>query len=98
DPTNLGLVDEVERLLPLTGAYQAGAEILMRASQLKGAEDAASELCLRASEWFERGGELERQLGALRSAAALSSESDEILARVEALEEQLGQEEALLGT
>lgn len=98
DPTNLGLVDEVERLLPLTGAYQAGAEILVRASELKSAADSASELCLRAAEWFERGGDLERQLGALRSAAALAPESDEILARIEALEEQLGQEQALLGT
>lgn len=98
DPTNLGLVDEVERLLGMTNDFASAAEILLQASQLEEADGSAGELCLRAAEWFEKVGQGEGQLRALRRASDLSPESDEILERIEGLEISLGKEEDLLGT
>lgn len=96
-----GLRDEIERLLPITGAWTEGAQALLDAVDATSDIDpeSARELCQRAADWMrDKAGDSEGAEKALLKAHAFDPTSDEILEQIEALQLGEGREEALLST
>ncbi len=96
-----GLRDEIERLLPITGAWSEAADALIAAVRsVEGVDpDVARELCIRAAEWQrDRAGEAAAGEKALLLAHEYAPDSDEVLEQIEALQEGEGREKDLLLT
>lgn len=98
-PDDSGLIDELERLLPITGAYEEAAQALLRAATSELAPEVARELCQRAAQWLrDFAGKPAEAEQALQRALELAGEEDEILEQLEALQSAPGREADLLVT
>ncbi len=95
-----GLRDEIERLLPITGAWAQAAQALLAATAQKGIDaETGRAACERAAGWLrDKAGDAEAAEKALVKAHEFDPESDEILEQLEALQGAEGREADLLET
>jgi len=99
DPESAGLLDEVERLLPITGSYLSAAASLLRASDATETAELSSEFCLKAAEWYlQQAEQPPLALAALRKAAKFTPNDDSLYEQIGAIEERIGDESGLLET
>ncbi len=96
-----GLRDEIERLLPITGAWAEGAAALLSAIDATPDIDpeVGRELSERAAVWMrDQAGDAEGAEKALERAHAFAPDNDEVLEQLEALQMGEGSEARLLPT
>lgn len=101
DPTDASVLDEIERLAPITGNWAKAAEALLAAVKTADSLDPelARELCTRAAEWLrDKVGDAGAAEAALVRASELSPDNDEVLAQLEALQGAPGRELDLIAT
>src|SRR5690606_14374205 len=96
-----GLRDEIQRLLPITGAWSEAAEALLLAvEKAEGINnETAREVCERAAVFLrDNAGDAEGAERALLRAHKFAPENDEVLEQIEALQTAPGREASLLET
>ena len=106
DPTNGAVLDELERLAPMTGDWGGAASALVRAvkgdPESGGADilpDTARELLVRAAVWFrDRADDKENAEKALSAASDADPASDDVLMMLEELQGAEGRERELVST
>ncbi|HXS19461.1 MAG TPA: hypothetical protein VN764_19825, partial [Polyangiaceae bacterium] len=101
DPEDEGLRDEVERLLPITGAWTAAAQALLSVlgPSTKLAQESSARIAWRAAEWLQNGAkDPEAAEQAFLLAQRYSPDDDEVLEQLEALQSVPGKEPQLLLT
>ncbi len=101
EPSDVGLLDEIERLAPITGDWGSAAAVLREA--VDGATDLSSEaardLLARGAGWLrDRAGDRPGAEAALARAFAFDPTSDEVLLQVEELQREPGRERDLVAT
>lgn len=101
DPADGALLDEIERLAPVTGDWAGAALALLEAVDAAEGLDPVSgrELCVRVAVWRrdklgDRGG----AEAAFAKASEYEPENDEVLAEIEALQTDPGRERDLIAT
>ncbi|HET9933934.1 MAG TPA: tetratricopeptide repeat protein, partial [Polyangiaceae bacterium] len=100
-PEDAGLLDEVERLAAITGDWRSAAEALERAvaAHPELSPESAVALCMRLSNWLsERASDVPGAERALNIALEHDPGNDEVLARLEQLQQGSGRERDLLQT
>lgn len=96
-----GLRDEIERLLPVTGAFKEGAQALLLAVDATKDIDSevGRELCERAASWLrDKAGDAESAEKALVRAHEFVPDNDEVLEQLEALQKGESRKADLLST
>lgn len=101
EPSDPGLLEEIERLAPMTGDW-VGAAAVLRAA-VDGSSDLSAEgardLLVRCAGWLrDRGGDRAGAEAALMRALAFDATSDEVLMQVEELQRDPGRERDLVTT
>lgn len=101
DPSDSGLLDELERLSPITGNW-AGAAAALREAIDKNPNlvpDVARDLCVRLAVWYrDRAGDPASAEKALEKALEFDAQSDEVLVQIEQLQSGPGRERDLVQT
>ncbi|MBN2196558.1 MAG: tetratricopeptide repeat protein [Polyangiaceae bacterium] len=101
DPGDSALLEEIERLAPITGDWAGPAVVLRSAVDGAGdlAADVARELLVRCAGWLrDRAGDRAGAESVLARALAYDSTSDEVLAQIEELQRDPGRERDLVAT
>lgn len=101
DPADGSVLDELERLAPITGDWAGAATALLSAVGSATGLDAQSgrELCMRAAGWLrDKVGDAAAAEGALVRAAEFAPDDDDVLAELEALQSAPGRERDLIET
>lgn len=101
DPTDAALLDEIERLAPITGAWADAAQAVLSAVEAAEGLDPVSgrELCVRVASWQrDKLGDRAAAEAALVKASEFEPDNDEVLAELEALQTDPGRERDLIAT
>ncbi len=101
DPTDQGVLDEIERLAPMTGDWQGAAVALSSAIEQSPdlMSDTARELCVRVAIWQrDRADDLAAAERALVKALEFEPSSDDVLALLEQLQRAPERERDLVAT
>lgn len=101
DPSDNSLLDELERLAPITGNWEGAAAALRDAIEKKDdlTPDVAKELCLKLAEWYrDKVEDTEAAEKALGKALEHDPESDDVLVQLDQLQRGPGRERDLIET
>lgn len=101
DPSDPALLDELERLAPVTGDWESASTALAKAIEDKPdlLPDSARDLCVRLATWRrDRMQDLEGAEQALHKALEFDAQSDEVLVLIEQLQRSPGRERDLVAT
>jgi golgin subfamily B member 1 len=101
DPADSALLDEIERLAPITGNWEGAAAALREAIEKKMdlVPDVARDLCVRVAVWYrDRAEDRKSAEKALEKALEFDANSDEVLLQIEHLQTVPGRERDLVQT